>query len=173
MSRYVSIMSRDRLAREGGKKKNREKVRFGFVLCDVDLNKIQTLFVWINSHASYGRRKILIGMEYPAWNESYVSVYKEKIAEHPTWERAIEYIHHNPDPTKFSMRVLSHLVTEDKLKERLEEFILSVMVGDGYARGPHKFDTANINNWLVQRIEKICIGPGPERGMDLELILPF
>ena len=40
MSRYVSIMSRDRLAREGGKKKNREKVRFGFVLCDVDLNKI-------------------------------------------------------------------------------------------------------------------------------------
>lgn len=105
--------------------------------------------------------------------ESYLSVYKEKISEKKSWQEAIDYIHHNPDPTRFTQRRLSHLVTEREILERAESIITTAVVdGPRVCPGPHKIDRAEINNNLILRKEKITLGPA-EKGLSLDGIIPF
>lgn len=163
MNTYTAVLSRNRLSKinptDPGK--CREKVRVGFVLFDGHLPEVfYTIFAWFSlSHGKkIPRRKLIVERSSRIVYAKGDWVYKEKIASHSDLNEAIDYIHHNPDPERFTLREFCWTVSPELIHQLLCNALGSILLPSMY--GPRKLDRVEINNKiLVKGPGIITLGP--------------
>lgn len=163
LNTYTAVLSRNRLSKsipsEPGK--CREKVRVGFVLFDGPLPSVfYTVFAWFNlSHGKkIPRRKLIIERSSRIVYARGDWLYKEKMASHSDLNEAIDYIHHNPDPERFTLREFCWTVSPELIHQLLMNAFGALYLPS--MLGPRKLDRVEINNKiLIKDPGVVTLGP--------------